>query len=257
LEYRLTYVASRSPRFWKLYRNVADQRGIRASIVEKDYWVTYVLQALRQEPEFKEGFVFKGGTSLSKGWGLIDRFSEDIDLLLLSDGLSLRKKRNRLKNIEQFVGGLAGLSFDQEHPGNKEGGNEARTSCFEYQIGNKESIGSLLPYIKLEMGYHGGIEPTEFRPIQSFIGQQLEETGNGKIAENIASLELPLLHPKRTFTEKLFALYSNCESREISGKTRHYYDLYKLLGREDVQTFLGGDDKDGVNPLFSFTSEIH
>lgn len=60
--------------------NVAEDKGIVDNAVEKDYWVSMVLRAIFSLP-YAAAFVFKGGTSLSKGWGLIERFSEDIDLL--------------------------------------------------------------------------------------------------------------------------------------------------------------------------------
>ena len=61
--------------------NVAENKGIVDNAVEKDYWVCMVLRAIFSLP-YATAFVFKGGTSLSKGWGLIERFSEDIDLAI-------------------------------------------------------------------------------------------------------------------------------------------------------------------------------
>ena len=61
--------------------NVAENKGIVDNAVEKDYWVSMVLRAIFSLP-YATAFVFKGGTSLSKGWGLIERFSEDIDLAI-------------------------------------------------------------------------------------------------------------------------------------------------------------------------------
>ena len=61
--------------------NVAEEKGIVDNAVEKDYWVSMVLRAIFSLP-YAAAFVFKGGTSLSKGWGLIERFSEDIDLAI-------------------------------------------------------------------------------------------------------------------------------------------------------------------------------
>jgi len=59
----------------------AEQLGISGTAIEKDYWVTQVLQALQQG--FGNDFVFKGGTSLSKGYGIVERFSDDLDILIL------------------------------------------------------------------------------------------------------------------------------------------------------------------------------
>ena len=65
-----------------LFREAATLRGIQPAIIEKDFWVCWVLKALFSEPTLKDHLVFKGGTSLSKVYRLIDRFSEDIDLVL-------------------------------------------------------------------------------------------------------------------------------------------------------------------------------
>lgn len=70
-----------NPDFSNLIAQSARQLKMPADFVEKDYWVTYVLYRLVKEGV--DDFVFKGGTSLSKGWNLIDRFSEDIDLLFV------------------------------------------------------------------------------------------------------------------------------------------------------------------------------
>ncbi len=226
--------------FINFVRIVGADRGIREAIVEKDYWVTYVLHALRAS-EFKDAFIFKGGTSLSKGWNLIDRFSEDIDLLLVAGDLGSKAKKARMKKMQEFVGALPGINFD---PGNEDNraGNESRTACFRYVRRAEGELGSLLPYIKLEMGYRGGIEPRELRRIQALIGEELEKRGQNAFAENIAGVEMPLLHPRRTLVEKLYAIYSAYEGNTIVGKTRHYYDVFRLLELAEVSAFLGTEE---------------
>lgn len=223
--------------FSAFVRIVAQERGIRAAIVEKDYWVTYVLQKL-QKSEFKDVFIFKGGTSLSKGWNLIDRFSEDVDLLLVADGLSGKAKKNRMKKIQEFVNALDGLKFDEGNRDNR-AGNESRTSCFKYDTILADDLGSLLPYIKLEMGFRGGNEPKETRNIQSLVGTALQAKNQLGVGDNVLGVEMPLLHPRRTLVEKLFAIYSAYEDKKITGKTRHYYDVFRLLELPEVTGFLG------------------
>ena len=65
-----------------LFLNTANQKGIHEAIVEKDFWVCYILDFLFHRSEWKDHLAFKGGTSLSKAYGLIERFSEDIDVIL-------------------------------------------------------------------------------------------------------------------------------------------------------------------------------
>ncbi|MBM4076252.1 MAG: nucleotidyl transferase AbiEii/AbiGii toxin family protein, partial [Planctomycetes bacterium] len=66
----------------ELFEQAASRRGVRAAIVEKDFWVCWILKKLFSNEELKSRLVFKGGTSLSKVYRLIDRFSEDVDLVL-------------------------------------------------------------------------------------------------------------------------------------------------------------------------------
>ena len=66
----------------ELFHNAAAKMGLHDAIVEKDFWVCLMLEYLFHRSPWKESFTFKGGTSLSKGYHLISRFSEDIDLIL-------------------------------------------------------------------------------------------------------------------------------------------------------------------------------
>ena len=66
----------------ELFRNTADKMGLNDAIVEKDFWVCFTLDYLFHRSPWKESITFKGGTSLSKAFHLISRFSEDIDLIL-------------------------------------------------------------------------------------------------------------------------------------------------------------------------------
>lgn len=89
---------------------VAVRLDIDAAIIEKDYWVTETLRVIASE--FGRGVVFKGGTSLSKAHDLIGRFSEDIDLLVVGEGVGLTSKGQRdayMKKIAARVGEVPGL----------------------------------------------------------------------------------------------------------------------------------------------------
>lgn len=80
----------------------AKDMGILEFYIEKDYWVTYILKKLSSS-SFKNDVVFKGGTSLSKGYNAINRFSEDIDLQLINSSLGDNQKKKLLKNIEETI----------------------------------------------------------------------------------------------------------------------------------------------------------
>jgi predicted nucleotidyltransferase component of viral defense system len=226
------------PDFKALITQVASKRSIPEAIVEKDYWVTYVLHRLGKS-EFAGKYVFKGGTSLSKGWKLLDRFSEDIDLLFLSDDIDSSKQfRKRLKKVRDYVSELPGLEFDEGNPDNTSS-NEARVSCFRYPNKSGQTLLSLAPTLKLEMGYRGGAQPAEVRKVQSYLGEELGLVGQSNMAEDVDGIDLLCLHPRRTFVEKLFALHDAYESGKAESKVRHYYDVYQLLSLDEVDNFLG------------------
>ena len=97
--------------------NVAEDKGIVDNAVEKDYWVSMVLRAIFSLP-YAAAFVFKGGTSLSKGWGLIERFSEDIDLAIDPQYLGFtnietKSQRTKLrKDSKKFIDGSFALDVE-------------------------------------------------------------------------------------------------------------------------------------------------
>lgn len=86
--------------FKALISLTAADMGILEFYIEKDYWVTYILKKLSSSP-FKNEVIFKGGTSLSKGYNAINRFSEDIDLQLINHNLGDNQKKKLLKDIEE------------------------------------------------------------------------------------------------------------------------------------------------------------
>jgi len=99
--------------FETLIRNAAASLGITdPTFVEKDYWVTQVLRALTAQ--FPGGFVLKGGTSLSKGYSIINRFSEDVDVLVVPvAGFSNEQKEDHLREMTERTTGLLGLKWNQ------------------------------------------------------------------------------------------------------------------------------------------------
>ena len=86
--------------FNELIETTAGVLGIPAVFIEKDYWVTYILNKLSKST-YKETAIFKGGTSLSKAYKIIDRFSEDIDLAIITDGIDGNAVKRLIKNIEK------------------------------------------------------------------------------------------------------------------------------------------------------------
>lgn len=132
----------------------AKEVNLSEFIIEKDYWVTYLLKNLVRS-EFNNEFVFKGGTCLSKAYNLINRFSEDIDLLMLEteNTKSKTKKGKRLSALREFVSSLSGITCTESN-------RSELYATYKFAFPSYSSmINSVSKEILLEPGYRGGIAP--------------------------------------------------------------------------------------------------
>lgn len=218
-----------------LIEQTAAQLKMPFAFIEKDYWITYVLYRLKVSGV--DDFIFKGGTSLTKAWNLLDRFSEDVDLLFTPHNLTKDKKRARLKQIKELVSKFEGLAFGDKLSDSK---GHYRTDCYSYDM--KESSSVLLPYIKLEMGYRGGDSPSVEVNIQSYMGQLIESRGGLSGIIDLGKFEIKILDYRRTFSEKIFAIYSAYTNNKVEKYFRHYYDIFKLLQLPDIISFIGSEE---------------
>jgi hypothetical protein len=235
--------ASDHPEFRDLLRATAEALKLPIWIVEKDYYVTRALRALSEQ--IGDQFLFKGGTSLSKAWKLIDRFSEDIDLLfqIEQDGqpLSKNQRHKRFKAAEEIVAGTPGFTLVKpEGPLSSETGMH-RESFFAYPI-TESPADAISDKIKLEMNCRGGREPHQQRPIQSFVSEFAAAQNAADIGEDLTSFSIDCLDVTRTFIEKLFAAYYAFTLDRALRRTRHYSDLYHLAGLPEIQAFVISDD---------------
>jgi uncharacterized protein YozE (UPF0346 family) len=213
--------------FEDLARAAAAETECPILLVEKDFWITLILKELIQE--FDQLIIFKGGTSLSKAWKLIDRFSEDVDVLLDSEMVSTKsQKRARISRFRTFLETVPGLVY---LPESKQG--EDHGSLW---FGYDSVFEDLQQKILIEVGFRGGSQPTELRAVNSIIGELLVQRGKTDIRYNPFSIRT--LHLKRTLIEKLFALAAAYEDNSLPKKTRHYYDVDRVLGDPELKTFL-------------------
>lgn len=236
-------------------------KGLRAAIIEKDYYVTEALRAISLHSGSK--VIFKGGTSLSKGWDLIQRFSEDIDLFLDPDAwqprLSDKKATREMKELRDQVGKVAGLSHDPE---SSHSSSIGRSESYVYarQFGG---AGEVANRILLEVGTASGREPTEERPIESLLAQSLRAAGVSLGAEDEAAFPMRLLHYRRTFVEKLFAIHSKVELYQqnpaggLGTYCRHYYDLACLAERPEVRRMLESSEYGAICRDYDRISRQH
>jgi hypothetical protein len=232
----VTAFASDLPDFADLVQAVAGAKKVPPGIIEKDYYVVRVLRALCDS--LPDQFVFKGGTSLSKGWNLLDRFSEDIDLLFRTeqDGKPLSKGEldRRMKRAQAVVQGTDGLTLVHEFSDK----GVHRTCKFAYER-IFDPVSALGETVVLEMGTRGGTNPSPVRIVKSFLTEYVVENGFEGLAEDLAPFEVECLDLTRTFIEKLFAIHAAYEKNRADGKVRHYYDVYQLAGTAETQAFIG------------------
>ena len=227
-------------------------QGIALSeqILEKDYYVSEALRIIAAVGG--DRVIFKGGTSLSKGWSLIDRFSEDIDIFLdpaaFAPSLSKRGIDRELKVLRNAVAAHPGLTYLPD-AGQTTGGF-GRADYFAYEP-RFVRVGAIASRVLLEAGTASGRDPTEEVPLTSYIARFLTETGQTLNTEDETSFPMRLLHFRRTFVEKMFAIHSKIElykreGRPLGSYARHYYDLYQLAQQSSVRTLLVTDEYNAI-----------
>jgi len=224
------------------------REGLPAATVEKDWWVTLVLH-LVFSLDISDHLLFKGGTSLSKGWSLIGRFSEDIDLAIdksylgFSEKLSKNQVRNKLRkrSYDFVVNELfewIKLKLKEwnvpyitlEIHGNKEPDTDPMTIGLMYRSITEPSL-YLVPRVLIETGARSQKEPFSYRNITSLVDLNFSTFEWAHKGMNV-----PAVLPERTFLEKAFLLHEEFqkpgEKMRTERLSRHLYDLEKLMDTE-------------------------
>lgn len=235
--------------------------GMREAIIEKDYFVTEALRMINQSSGDK--VIFKGGTSLSKGWNIIQRFSEDVDIFFdptaFSPTLGKNAINRELKKLRQAIEAHSGLKFMEND--SRTIGGFGRCDYFEY-VQRLSGRGDIRNRLLIEVGTASGKEPTESVKLQSYLGQFLQDAGISLGAEDESPFVMQLLHFRRTFVEKLFAIHAKVELFKktglgIRGYARHYYDLFCLAGRPEVLQMLQSDEYEDIKNDYDKISRAH
>jgi len=237
--------------FPELIRVVAGERGLLPVLVEKDYWIMHCLYGLGAQ-----GFTFelKGGTSLSKGYSIIHRFSEDIDIRIdpacapfeVFSAPNQTRKSRHVESRKQFYDWLADTlqiegitnivrdhAFDDEKY--RSGGIRLHyDTAFDNPTGLKEGI-------LLEVGFDD-TQPNMPRTISSWVFDRASVSGI-TMADNRAT-DVPCYHPGYTFVEKLQTVSTKFRQQQNNREVppnflRHYYDISQLLDHPDVIAFIG------------------
>lgn len=230
-------------------RHFKDQ-GLREALIEKDYYITEALRSIATA--YPDKIIFKGGTSLSKGWNLIQRFSEDIDIFLDPAAFNPELGKNaidrELKKLRDIVAAHPGLEMEKD--GSRTVGGFGRSDVFNYKQIFATS-GEIASRFLVETGTGSGREPTVTIDLQSYLGRFLQENGTPLAAEDEAPFPMKLLHFRRTFVEKMFAIHGKVElfkrdKKPIGSYARHYYDLYQLSSRAEVVKMLKSSEYDTI-----------
>ena len=231
------------PEFGQLLQIVANETGIDRSLVEKDYWVVHALWALHQGPL---QIWFKGGTSLSKGFGLIERFSEDLDLkVALRDPASgppvnWTAKKPSATQLQRRKDWYRWLAAEISVPACTVVLDEAcwrrdlhaRGADIHVRYPGRHLDGLAahnLPYVKLELG-DARVTPFVVRPVSSFVHDYLRKVGMLENYTANAPESVRHVHPWVTLIEKLSIIvgkYNDSGCRAASF-VRHYEDAAKI-----------------------------
>jgi hypothetical protein len=230
----------------------ADSLGIpEPAFVEKDFWVVELLRSVVQPLDLEPvnnipcsaTVRFKGGTSLSKAFGLIKRFSEDVDILVECEGYGAGAREKRvLWPICERAGRDLGLSPEQVRKLDYKTGF---TRNADYLVPSRLDSHAIRPDVRLEMGIRGGTLPgTQLRTISSYIADHIAAAGIEADFEELAPVEVDVISPVRTLAEKL-ALLHDAGRRAAQGNFeplgqagRHFYDIHQLLKSQDVTAAL-------------------
>lgn len=242
------------PEFLSLLQILEAESGIKAQLIEKDYWIMHVLHGLK-----KQGFNFelKGGTSLSKGYGIIERFSEDIDIHIKPPAaLEVNEnpkniKEKSIQSRKNFYDWLAGaieidgivsverdVEFDDEAY-YRSGGIRL---LYESKTG---SVAGLKDGILLEAGFDT-VTPNTQITISSWAFEKAFSNPNIALMDNRA-IDIICYHPGYTFVEKLQTIATKYRQEKEGAAPRanlmrQYYDVYSLLANAEVIGFIGTPD---------------
>lgn len=238
-----TIMLHQQPEIFKsAIKETADNLKIRDYFIEKDYWISLVLKRL-SESKYVDSVVFKGGTSLSKGFKLINRFSEDVDIAVINvDGSSGNKIKTLIRTVEKEI------ACDLEEiqvAGVTSKGSRFRKSVYKYPVSKKrKAIKEIPSSIIVEINSFANPYPYSKVSMQSLIGEFLQNNTQLDLVKKygLEAFEINVLSKEQTLIEKLVSLIRFSFEKNplvaISGKIRHFYDIYFLLNDLGVSEYV-------------------
>jgi hypothetical protein len=240
-----TWLTKSKERRIEILNQATELTGLPSVAIEKDWWVTLCLKASFTLP-FSEHIVFKGGTSLSKGWDLIERFSEDIDLAIdrkffgfegeISKTQIHKLRKQSCKFIStEFLNGLAhaltewGATAECELFAQPVTDSDKDPQVIEIHYNSVVDHSEYLPQrVLIEVSSRSLMEPSEKREINSILSVNFPESDFTTVA-----FAIPTVLPERTFLEKIFLLHEEFSQEpakiRVDRLSRHLYDVERLM----------------------------
>ena len=231
--------------YLELIQVTATARGIPAIYVEKDYWVTQVLKRL-SESQYREAVVFKGGTSLSKAHGVIERFSEDIDLAFRGGHtLGDAQRRKVMKGIEGAA--TLDLKYIEGHPQESKHGRFRKTAYTFPTRSDASKLGQVANILLIELNSFANPEPSETMPIVTLIHDFLVHADRADLIcqHELEPFQISVLSMERTLCEKIMGLVRTGHEPNALGefrrRIRHFYDIAMIMRAREYQEFVNSD----------------
>ena len=245
--------------------------NLHPAIIEKDFWICFILDYLFNESKYKSSFTFKGGTSLSKSYNVISRMSEDIDIILnweilgisKNEPFEIRSKRQQelynkkineltirfienelLEDIKNGLKHVGGLKVEPVS-------NDQVINIYYPQVNKAENIG-ILPCIRLEIGALAAWSPASISTITPYINNIIDNFV-------VSSTNVRTVSISRSFYEKITILHreANRKENKMMPKryARHYYDVYKIYKSPYISDIL--NDKRLLKKVTEFKMKFY
>lgn len=244
----------------QILQQVGNTLALPAFVIEKDWWVCIILKAVFQS-KYADSIIFKGGTSLSKSYHLINRFSEDIDLIIDRSllGFTDLESSSQLKKLRKASGGFIINEFRQElsqqldnlgipresyeikYSDHVDDTSDPNTLEIYYSSIVPSTNGYIQQRVLLEMGARSLNAPAEMKPVISFIDDQYSDLPFAEPA-----FDVQVVVPTVTFIEKALLLHEEFskppEKMRTERLTRHLYDLDKIMNSEYGEKAIADDE---------------
>lgn len=234
--------------------------GLPAFVVEKDWWVCVLLKAVFQS-KYADSIIFKGGTSLSKAYNLIDRFSEDIDLIIDRHllGFDQLESKSQIKKLRRASGGFIINEFREElisqldqlgidrqlyeirYNDHIDDTSDPNTLEIYYQTVVTTNNAYIQQRVLLEMGARSLTEPFETKSVVSFLDHHYKD-----LDFTDSFFDVQVVIPTRTFIEKALLLHEEfskpVDKIRTDRLTRHLYDLDRIMRVEYGEMAIANDE---------------